>query len=55
MWEEVGDEYLVKERGDEIGWDSRGILEDGENRAGVVLMGGHGNYGEDVVEMLIYT
>jgi len=55
VWQELGDEYFIKESADEIAWHTRAILEDGENPAPLVLMRAHRKSAQDAVQIFIYT
>jgi [protein-PII] uridylyltransferase len=55
VWQELGDEYFIKESADEIAWHTRAILEHGDNPAPLVLMRAHRKYAQDAVQIFIYT
>ena len=55
VWQELGDEYFLKESADEIAWHTRAILEHGKNAAPLVLMRAHRKYAQDAVQIFIYT
>ena len=55
VWQELGDEYFIKESSDEIAWHTRAILEHGDNHAPLVLMRAHRKYAQDAVQIFIYT
>ncbi|TCB65902.1 [protein-PII] uridylyltransferase [Acinetobacter sp. ANC 4178] len=55
VWQELGDEYFIKESADEIAWHTRAILEHGENPAPLVLMRAHRISAQDAVQIFIYT
>ncbi|MFU9047470.1 [protein-PII] uridylyltransferase [Acinetobacter tibetensis] len=55
VWQELGDEYFIKESADEIAWHTRAILEHGENPAPLVLMRAHRKSAQDAVQIFIYT
>lgn len=55
VWQELGDEYFLKESPDEIAWHTRAILKHGDNPAPLVLMRAHRKYAQDAVQIFIYT
>lgn len=55
VWQELGDDYFLKETSDEIAWHTRAILQHGDNPAPLVLMRAHRNYAQDAVQIFIYT
>ena len=55
VWQELGDEYFLKESADEIACHTRAILEHGKNPAPLVLMRAHRKYAQDAVQIFIYT
>ncbi|ALH96304.1 [protein-PII] uridylyltransferase [Acinetobacter equi] len=55
VWQELGDEYFLKESADEIAWHTRAILQHGDNPAPLVLMRAHRKYAQDAVQIFIYT
>ena len=55
VWQELGDDYFLKESADEIAWHTRAILNHGENPAPLVLMRAHRKYAQDAVQIFIYT
>ena len=55
VWQELGDDYFLKESADEIAWHTRAILEHGDNPAPLVLMRAHRKYAQDAVQIFIYT
>lgn len=55
VWQELGDEYFIKESADEIAWHTRAILKHGDNPAPLVLMRAHRKYAQDAVQIFIYT
>ncbi|OAL81803.1 [protein-PII] uridylyltransferase [Acinetobacter sp. SFA] len=55
VWQELGDDYFLKETADEIAWHTRAILQHGDNPAPLVLMRAHRNYAQDAVQIFIYT
>ena len=55
VWQELGDDYFLKETADEIAWHTRAILQHGDNPAPLVLMRAHRKYAQDAVQIFIYT
>ena len=55
VWQELGDEYFIKESADEIIWHTRAILQHGDNPAPLVLMRAHRKAAQDAVQIFIYT
>ena len=55
VWQELGDDYFIKESADEIAWHTRAILEHGDNPDPLVLMRAHHKYAKDAVQIFIYT
>ncbi|QIO08638.1 [protein-PII] uridylyltransferase [Acinetobacter lanii] len=55
VWQELGDEYFLKESADEVAWHTRAILEHGDNSAPLVLMRAHRKAAQDAVQIFIYT
>lgn len=55
VWQELGDEYFLKETADEVAWHTRAILEHGDNPAPIVLMRAHRKAAQDAVQIFIYT
>ncbi|MDV2468849.1 [protein-PII] uridylyltransferase [Acinetobacter chinensis] len=55
VWQELGDEYFLKESADEIAWHTRAILQNGDNPAPLVMMRAHRKYAQDAVQLFIYT
>ena len=55
VWQELGDEYFLKESADEVAWHTRAILEHGDNPAPLVLMRAHRKAAQDAVQIFIYT
>ncbi|OTG66440.1 [protein-PII] uridylyltransferase [Acinetobacter silvestris] len=55
VWQELGDEYFIKESADEIVWHTRAILQHGDNPAPLVLMRAHRKAAQDAVQIFIYT
>lgn len=55
VWQELGDEYFLKESADEVAWHTRAILEHGDNPDPLVLMRAHRKAAQDAVQIFIYT
>jgi len=55
VWQELGDDYFLKETADEIAWHTRAILQHRDNPAPLVLMRAHRKYAQDAVQIFIYT
>ncbi len=55
VWQELGDEYFIKESADEIAWHTRAILQHGNNPEPLVLMRAHRQSAQDAVQLFIYT
>ena len=55
VWQELGDEYFVKESANEIAWHTQAILQHGDNPEPLVLLRAHRNAAEDAVQIFIYT
>lgn len=55
IWRELGDEYFLKERADEVVWHTQAILEHGDNPAPLVLIREHRQLSKDAAEIFIYT
>ncbi|RKG29676.1 [protein-PII] uridylyltransferase [Acinetobacter tianfuensis] len=55
VWQELGDEYFIKESADEIAWHTRAILQHGDNPEPLVLMRAHRKFAQDAVQIFIYT
>jgi [protein-PII] uridylyltransferase len=55
VWQELGDEYFIKESADEIAWHTRAILQHGNNPEPLVLMRAHRQFAQDAVQIFIYT
>ena len=55
VWQELGDEYFIKESADEIAWHTRAILRHGNNPAPLVLLRAHRKSAQDAVQIFIYT
>ena len=55
VWQELGDEYFLKESADEIAWHTRAILKHGNNAEPLVMMRAHRKFAQDAVQIFIYT
>ncbi|WP_151831549.1 [protein-PII] uridylyltransferase [Acinetobacter ursingii] len=57
VWQELGDEYFLKESADEIAWHTRAILQHGDNPAPLVLFRAHrqSTQAQDAIQIFIYT
>ncbi|MBU3848290.1 MAG: [protein-PII] uridylyltransferase [Candidatus Acinetobacter avistercoris] len=55
VWQDLGDEYFLKETADEVAWHTRAILEHGDDPAPIVLMRAHRKSAPDAVQIFIYT
>lgn len=55
VWQELGDEYFLKETADEIAWHTRAILQHGDNSAPLVRIRAHRKAAQDAVQIFIYT
>ncbi|AWL29115.1 [protein-PII] uridylyltransferase [Acinetobacter defluvii] len=55
VWQELGDDYFLKESADEIAWHTRAILQHGDNPAPLVLLRAHRKAAQDAVQLFIYT
>lgn len=55
VWQELGDEYFLKESADEIAWHTRAILQHGDNPEPLVMIRGHRRAAQDAVQIFIYT
>lgn len=55
VWQELGDEYFLKESANEIAWHTRAILQHGDNPAPLVWMRAHRKAAQDAVQIFIYT
>lgn len=53
VWQELGDEYFIKESADEIAWHTRAILQHGDNPEPLVLMRAHRKYAQDAVQKFL--
>jgi [protein-PII] uridylyltransferase len=55
VWQELGDEYFVKESANEIAWHTQAILQHGNNPEPLVLLRAHRSAAEDAIQIFIYT
>lgn len=59
VWQELGDEYFLKESAEEIAWHTRAILEHGDNAEPLVMIRAHRSHGQvtaqDAIQIFIYT
>lgn len=55
VWQNLGDDYFVKESANEIAWHTQAILQHGDNPAPLVLLRAHRNAADDAVQIFIYT
>lgn len=55
IWRELGDDYFLKERADEVAWHTKAIIEHGNNPAPLVLIREHRQLSKDAAEIFIYT
>ena len=55
VWQELGDDYFLKESANEVAWHTRAILQHGDNPEPLVLLRAHRNAAEDAVQIFIYT
>ncbi|MDC4330147.1 [protein-PII] uridylyltransferase [Acinetobacter baumannii] len=55
VWQELGDEYFIKESADEIAWHTQAILKHGDNPEPLVLLRAHRKAAQDAVQIFIYT
>ncbi|WOE32540.1 MULTISPECIES: [protein-PII] uridylyltransferase [unclassified Acinetobacter] len=55
VWQELGDDYFLKETADEIAWHTRAILKHGDNSAPLVMMRAQRKFAQDAVQIFIYT
>ncbi|MFT4020378.1 MAG: [protein-PII] uridylyltransferase [Acinetobacter sp.] len=55
VWQELGDDYFLKESAEDIAWHTRAILEHGDNPAPLVLLRAHRKSAPDAVQLFIYT
>ena len=55
IWREIGDEYFLKERADEVVWHTQAMLEHGDNHEPLVLIREHRKLAKDAAEIFIYT
>lgn len=55
IWRELGDDYFIKERADEVVWHTEAILQHGNNPAPLVRIREHRQLAHDAAEIFIYT
>ena len=55
VWQELGDEYFLKETADEVAWHTQAILDHGDNSEPLVLLRAHRKSAQDAVQIFIYT
>ena len=55
IWRELGDDYFLKERADEVVWHTKAILEHGDNPEPLVLIREHRKLAKDAAEIFVYT
>ncbi|XID75862.1 [protein-PII] uridylyltransferase [Alkanindiges sp. WGS2144] len=55
IWCELGDEYFLKERADEVIWHTQAMIEHGDNPDPLVLIREHRKQAKDAAEIFIYT
>lgn len=55
IWRELGDDYFLKERADEVVWHTEAILQHGNNPAPLVRIREHRQLAHDAAEIFIYT
>lgn len=55
VWQELGDDYFLKESAGDIAWHTRAILEHGDNPTPLVMLRAHGKSAPDAVQLFIYT
>lgn len=55
VWQELGDDYFLKEFAEDIAWHTRAILEHGDNPAPLVKLRAHRKSAPDAVQIFIYT
>ena len=55
VWQNLGDDYFVKESANEIAWHTQAILQHGDNPTPLVLLRAHRNAADDAVQIFIYT
>lgn len=55
IWRELGDDYFLKERADEVAWHTKAIIQHGDNPAPLVLIREHRQLSKDAAEIFIYT
>lgn len=55
IWRELGDDYFLKERADEVVWHTQAIIEHADNPDPLVLIREHRKLAKDTAEIFIYT
>ena len=55
IWRELGDDYFLKERADEVVWHTQAILEHGDNPEPLVLIREHRKLAKDAAEIFVYS
>jgi [protein-PII] uridylyltransferase len=56
LWQELGDEYFLRETADEVAWHTRAILEHPADGGPLVLLRNTGNHaGEGATQIFVYT
>ncbi|WP_343596283.1 [protein-PII] uridylyltransferase [Acinetobacter sp.] len=55
VWQELGDDYFLKESSEDIAWHTRAILEHGDNPTPLVMLRAHRKSAPDAVQLFIYT
>lgn len=55
IWRELGDDYFLKERADEVVWHTQAIIEHGDNPDPLVLIREHRKLAKDTAEIFVYT
>lgn len=55
IWRELGDEYFLKERADEVVWHTQAMIEHGDNPDPLILVREHRKLAKDAAEIFIYT
>ncbi len=55
VWQDLGDDYFLKESPDEIAWHTRAILQHAEKPTPLVMMRAHRQLEQDAVQIFIYS
>lgn len=55
LWQDLGDDYFLKESADEIVWHTRAILQHQPKTEPLVFIRGHRKAAQDAVQIFIYT